>query len=767
ISLSPPLIHFSLSTIYSPIFPLCYDLPLPTSTILPTNDQLTFIMWDSESDSGAVGRDYGGGGNGGAIPSTKPPLHTDGFELRDRSWYVATDIPSDFLVQIGDVQFHLHRYPLLSRSGKMNRVIYESREPEVNKVTMDDIPGGSEAFELAAKFCYGIAVDLTAANISGLRCAAEYLEMTEDLEEGNLIFKTEAFLSYVVLSSWRDSIVVLKNCENLSPWAENLQIVRRCSESIAWKACANPKGIRWAYTGKPIKVSSPNKWSSNATTNTADGSSPSRTIVPPDWWFEDVSILRIDHFVRVVTAIKVKGMRFELIGASITHYAAKWLPGLIKLDGSAADHHNEGGSNNGSSNSSFGSSSSNMNSNWKGGLHLIVAGTKDDPADHPSSKDQRMIVESLISIIPPQKDSVSCSFLLKLLRMANMLKVAHALVTELEKRVGMQFEQATLADLLIPCYNKGGGGDQTTMYDVDLVQRLLEHFLVQEQTAESFSPSRQSFSDKHMYDRGGGGGGAGNPSAKMRVARLVDSYLTEVARDRNLSLTKFQVLAEALPESARTCDDGLYRAIDSYLKAHPTLSEHERKRLCRVMDCQKLSIDACMHAAQNERLPLRVVVQVLFSEQVKISNAMAANISLKETTTTTTAGETMSLYQPANSRKTLLEGTPQSFQEGWSTAKKDINTLKFELETVKAKYLELQGELETLQRQFDKATSSSHKKHGGSSAWAAGWKKLSMFGKAAAMDGNESGGEQQHHHHPREQQGSRKTPARRWRNSIS
>lgn len=40
-----------------------------------------------------------------------------------------------------------------------------------------------------------------------------------------------------------------------------------------------------------------------------------------------------------------------------------------------------------------------------------------------------------------------------------------------------------------------------------------------------------------------------------------------MSRDRNLSLTKFQVLAESLPESARTCDDGLYRAVDSYLKA--------------------------------------------------------------------------------------------------------------------------------------------------------------------------------------------------------
>ncbi|KAL4321000.1 hypothetical protein S83_046392 [Arachis hypogaea] len=187
-------------------------------------------------------------------------------------------------------------------------------------------------------------------------------------------------------------------------------------------------------------------------------------------------------------------------------------------------------------------------------------------------------------------------------------------------------------------------------------------------------------------------------NAKARVARLVDSYLTEVSRDRNLSLTKFQVLAEALPDSARTSDDGLYRALDSYLKAHPTLSEHERKRLCRVMDCQKLSIDACMHAAQNERLPLRVVVQVLFSEQVKISNALA-NTTLKEG-----VGVESHQYQPPvlTNWKTLLEGTPQSFQEGWTAAKKDINTLKFELETIKTKYLELQNDMDNLQKQFDK-----------------------------------------------------------------
>ncbi|KAM0038338.1 putative NPH3 domain-containing protein [Helianthus debilis subsp. tardiflorus] len=141
------------------------------------------------------------------------------------------------------------------------------------------------------------------------------------------------------------------------------------------------------------------------------------------------------------------------------------------------------------------------------------------------------------------------------------------------------------------------------------------------------------------------------------------------------------------------------------------------------MDCQKLSMDACMHAAQNERLPLRVVVQVLFSEQVKISNAIASN-SVKET-----GG---SHYQPmVQNRKTFLEGTPLSFKEGWAAAKKDIKTLKFELETLKTKYLELQHDMENLRRQFDKVTKLKQQ-----SAWSSGWKKLSKITKLSMTENN-------------------------------
>jgi hypothetical protein len=55
------------------------------------------------------------------------------------------------------------------------------------------------------------------------------------------------------------------------------------------------------------------------------------------------------------------------------------------------------------------------------------------------------------------------------------------------------------------------------------------------------------------------------------------------------------------------------------MQEHPGISKSERKRICKLMDCKKLSVDACMHAVQNDRLPLRVVVQVLFFEQVRVA----------------------------------------------------------------------------------------------------------------------------------------------------
>lgn len=53
------------------------------------------------------------------------------------------------------------------------------------------------------------------------------------------------------------------------------------------------------------------------------------------------------------------------------------------------------------------------------------------------------------------------------------------------------------------------------------------------------------------------------------------------------------------------------------------MKESERYRLCKTIDCQKLSQEACSHAAQNERLPVQMAVQVLYFEQIRLRNAMS------------------------------------------------------------------------------------------------------------------------------------------------
>lgn len=273
-----------------------------------------------------------------------------------------------------------------------------------NVLNLENFPGGSETFETILKFCYGLPIDFNSDNIAALRCASEFLEMTEELEDGNLISKTEAFLTFVVLSSWKDTLTVLKSCESLSPWAENLQIVRRCCDSLAWKASQNELTCE------------------DATAN------------QESWWFNDVAALRIDHFMRISSAIKAKGTKPEIIGKCIMQFAKKWLPGMdVELEGLRGYGH-------GKSNLQF----------------SIFGGKRKESTGH--SKEQKTIIENLVSIIPPQQEAVPCKFLLQILKMAMMYSVSPALISNLEKRVGMVLEDAEVNDLLIPRYQIGDQG---------------------------------------------------------------------------------------------------------------------------------------------------------------------------------------------------------------------------------------------------------------------------------------------------------------------
>ncbi|KAK7345563.1 hypothetical protein VNO77_16168 [Canavalia gladiata] len=508
---------------------------------------------------------------------------SDAFHHEGQTWYCTTGLPSDVTVEVGETSFSLHKFPLLSRSGLLKKLIAElsNEEGSSSVLQLHDVPGGDTTFELVTKFCYGVKIEVTASNVVSLRCAAEYLEMNENYGEDNLIARTETFLNEV-FSNWSDSIKALKTCEEVKSYAEELHIVSRCIDSLAMKACSDP-----IMFNRPI---SEHDSSQNPTKDPAlwNGIS-SETKSPPsgnDWWYEDLSLLSLPLYKRLILSIEAKGMKSENVAASLIYYMRKFVPSMNRQ-------------------SSFNDKNS------------VNQGTT--TSSSISEADQKALVEEIMGLLPNKKGVTPSKYLLRLLRTAMILHASPSCIENLEKRIGSQLDQAEVVDILIPNI----GYSVETLYDIDCIQRIVDHFMsIYQPATASTSPC--------ITEEGPVTAGAEALAPMTMVANLIDAYLSEVALDVNLKLPKFQALASAIPDYARPLDDGLYHAIDVYLKAHHWLIDSEREQFCRLMNCQKLSLEASSHAAQNERLPLRVIVQVLFFEQLRLRTSISSWLFVSE-----------------------------------------------------------------------------------------------------------------------------------------
>ncbi|KAG9158759.1 hypothetical protein Leryth_013651 [Lithospermum erythrorhizon] len=520
---------------------------------------------------------------------------------KGQAWFCTTGLPSDILIDVDEMTFHLHKFPLMSKSKKLLDLITEQETKPKQKpsahtkiqnpssensseeikeienadefdgdndvdnqlhITLPNFPGGSEAFEGAAKFCYGVKIDLTPLNVAPLRCAGEYLQMNDEFSEDNLISKTERFFTQSVLRSIKDTIKALHSCEKMLSLAEELGIVERCIDAIATKASTTDPSI----FGWPI-----NDGQMNARKNGKNSATTS------DSWFEELGHLNIQLFKRLIFAMKNEDVSPEILESCLIFYAKKHFPGISRINRKPP------------------SSSSTT----------IL-----------SEHDQRELLEFVIANIPIGRTTTPSTitrYLFGLLRTVNILKASESCRARLEMKIGAQLDQATLDDLLIPSYSYLN----ETLYDVECIERILRCFL------EGFGQGTTSI---NVVDGDGGDGGGSRSTTLMLVGKLVDGYLSEIASDANLKVDVFYQFAISLPDHARLYDDGLYRAVDVYLKAHPWLSEAEREKICGVLNCQKLTLEACTHAAQNERLPLRAVVQVLFFEQLQLRQAIAGSL---------------------------------------------------------------------------------------------------------------------------------------------
>ncbi|KAF6167248.1 hypothetical protein GIB67_043109 [Kingdonia uniflora] len=345
-------------------------------------------------------------------------------------------------------------------------------------------------------------------------------------------------------------------------------------------------------------------------------SSPGQLAI--ECWFDDSCVLDMDYFVRTLCGIKAKGVRPDLIGSIITNYASKWLPDLSDNDPKKQ------------CSTSFKESPESVTALWM---------------------KKRFFVETLVGILPPEKDCVPCNFLLRLLRTAIMVGVENGYRLELEKRVSWQLDQASLKELMIPSFSHTCG----TLLDFELILRLVKRFLNLDEAVKS-------------------------GVALVKVAKLVDCYLAEAAIDANLGLKEFIALAGTLPSHARATDDGLYQAIDTYLKVHSDVSKSERKSLCRLIDSRKLSSEASVHATQNERLPIRAIIQVLFSEYTKLNRP----------------SDLASSFSSTRSSKNLLEVPERCL------SKREVKAQQSETRKLREEVVRLQCQCNSMQAQIDR-----------------------------------------------------------------
>ncbi|KAL4377255.1 hypothetical protein GQ457_02G014590 [Hibiscus cannabinus] len=618
---------------------------------------------------------------------------------KGQAWFCATGLPSDIIIEVDDMTFHLHKFPLISKSRKLDQLIEElgrqpstatvakQKQPETQteieeeteeyqddeegdryQLSLQGLPGGSDTFETAAKFCYGVKIDLSSSTVVPLRCAAEFLEMIDEYSEDNLVSKTERFLSQSVFKSLKESIKALKSCESVMTSAESLGLVQRLMDSIVSRASSvDPTPFGWPVNDEAIEA---NGASTQALWNGIETGLRKKAVAPTnnvEAWFEDLALLTLPLFKRFILTLKGRDPSPEVIESCLMCYAKKYIPGTSR-------------------------------SNRKPSTSSAAA---------ISDSEQRELLETIISNLPLEKtcSSTATRFLFGLLRTSNILNASESSKAVLEKKIGFQLEQATLDDLLIPSYSYLN----ETLYDVDCIERILGYFLdgLEERNAAGIEAENQGNDDNINIIS------SSRLPALMIVGKLIDGYLSEIASDANLKPEKFYNLAISLPDQARNFDDGLYRAVDVFLKAHPWIPEPEREKICGVLDCQKLTLEACTHAAQNERLPLRAVVQVLFFEQLQLRHAIAGTLLAAETAPMNEGRlseerreddeneEGEGEERVAVSRGEEGQGRSRS-SNTWRAAERENQVLRVDMDSMRTRVHQLEKECSTMKKVIEK-----------------------------------------------------------------
>ncbi|KAK9056809.1 hypothetical protein SSX86_024172 [Deinandra increscens subsp. villosa] len=457
------------------------------------------------------------------------------LKIKIISWSQETGLPASVCVRVGNRFFNLHKYPLFSKSGYFNRELSDSNEVELPQ----DFPGGPETFEMISLFVYGSSTLVDPFNVASLRCAAEFLEMTEEYSSGNLCERFDIYLNQVVLQSWEDTLIVLQKCQSLDPWAEELLIVSRCIESLAFMACMeilDPERRR-DHPVVTLEALSTQRWSSELV----------EEILSQDVWIKDLIALPFGFFKRVIGSLRRQGMKEKYVSPVVLFYVNSVLfyENGVKEDVAVL---------------------------LKGVLDLLQIG------------------ERGCRVIP-------VGFYFSLLSESLKLKLDKEYTSKLQNQISGVLHMAQVEDFLIP---ESGTDDVSSSIELTTMENIFSTYVVFHMCPNNASPSPYS----------------------SVVAELWDAYLTHIASDVKICAKRFMELIEIMPISCRQNHDHLYKALNIFLQVHTELSQDEKSMVCKYLNCQKLSNEVCIEAVQNELMPLRLIVQALFVQQLSTHRAL-------------------------------------------------------------------------------------------------------------------------------------------------
>ncbi|KAJ3672990.1 hypothetical protein LUZ60_006364 [Juncus effusus] len=464
-----------------------------------------------------------------------------GLLLRRRilEWTQDTETEPLICIHVCGKIFQLHKDPLVAKCGYFNKSLQNSSEVQ----KFDNFPGGSESFELAILFTYNYPLSLDPFNVPTLRCAADFLEMTEEFHPSNLIERCDLYLNQVVLQNWDDTLIVLQKCVPLVPVSEELLIVSRCVESLAFMACMeilDPERRNETYEVIPLQRVTGRNWNCGIV----------KGIAGRDLWIRDLIALPFEFFKRIIGALRRQGMKEKYVGPVIMFYANKWI-----LSKKTLEYWEETSKENGIEDAKI-----RVSAILEGVIDLIL------------------VREKVGSTVP-------VAFYFALLSRSLSLKLSVEYKTKLDEIIVSVLHLARVDDFLF-------GSNQ----EVETMEKIVKKYIL--------INGEKEFNLK-------------TPSCDLSVvADLWDEYLMQIAKENILKFERFVQLIEIIPSINRESHDNLYGAITTLLLENPNLSNEEKASLCNHLTCQKLSHQTCIQAVQNDQMPIRLIVQALFIQQL-------------------------------------------------------------------------------------------------------------------------------------------------------